>query len=441
MAPEMAAVSAHRISPASDIYLLGAILFHIVTGHPPHSGKDLKDCVVKAANNVIRPTEKRGELLNIALRAMATERTQRYLSVKDFQNAIWEYQSHSESVALSQRAQQDLARAKQTKSYDDYAQALFGFREALALWEGNEAARQGAWDAALAYAQCALVKDDLDLAASLLTEETYEQRELLKQVTAAQKRRASRRRTMKILRRSAIGLMAAVMVVLAIAVVWVHSAKREAESQRDRADQLAKSEAEQLRLAEIARQETREEAEAFADVLSMASTIGHRDERERQVIRSISLNLADRVGMAGKDLRALRLAADIMDIARGRVMEILDTEGPPMPSDFQKILGISLTMEAATNRVRLLKDLGVPSIIRTMWESWDGRGHPGELAGEAIPMGARILKVAWVYALLMRGTAGAGPEAQKQVIRELRRQRGRGLDPILVDHMLDALRR
>ncbi|MEW6356365.1 MAG: protein kinase [Planctomycetota bacterium] len=439
MAPEMAAASAHRVSPASDIYLLGAILFEILTGYPPHTGKDLKDCVVNAANNVIRPTDKRGELLDIALKAMAAERTQRYLSVKDFQDAVRDYQSHAESLALSQRAQTDLARGRETKNYDNHAQALYGFREALALWEDNQAARQGAWDSALAYAQCAFEKDDLDLAASLLTEDTYEQREILKRVTAAQRRRSSRRRAMKVLKRSAIGLMGAVMLVLAVAVGWVHSAKREAERQRDRADQLAQAEAEQRRLADLARQEIREEAEAFADVLSLASTIGHRDEQERQLIRSISLKLAERVGMEGRELRALRLAANIMDVARGRVMDIFDAEGPPTPSDFKKILDLSLTMEAATNRVRLLRDLGVPFIIRTMWESWDGRGYPGELAGERIPMGARVLKVAWVYALFMRGAAAAGPEAQQHIVRGIRQQRGKGLDPVLVDHLMDLL--
>ena len=40
MAPEMATGPFELIGPASDIYLLGALLFEIVTGLPPHNGDD-----------------------------------------------------------------------------------------------------------------------------------------------------------------------------------------------------------------------------------------------------------------------------------------------------------------------------------------------------------------------------------------------------------------
>jgi serine/threonine protein kinase len=58
MAPEMATGPVERITAASDIYLLGAILYEIVTGKPPHTGKTVMACLFSAAKNQITPTEK-----------------------------------------------------------------------------------------------------------------------------------------------------------------------------------------------------------------------------------------------------------------------------------------------------------------------------------------------------------------------------------------------
>ena len=44
MAPEMATGPLDRIGPASDIYLLGATLFLIVTGTTPHHAKNVTEC-------------------------------------------------------------------------------------------------------------------------------------------------------------------------------------------------------------------------------------------------------------------------------------------------------------------------------------------------------------------------------------------------------------
>jgi len=61
MAPEMAAGPIERIGFASDIYLLGAILYEIITDQPPHLGKNVVQCLLAAAKNEIQPTEKSGE--------------------------------------------------------------------------------------------------------------------------------------------------------------------------------------------------------------------------------------------------------------------------------------------------------------------------------------------------------------------------------------------
>ena len=168
MAPEMARGQVSSLGIASDVYLLGAILFEILSGWPPHTGESLSKCIQAAAENRIQRTAAKGELIDIAFKSMATLPEDRYAGVKEFQAALRSYRSHSESNALSARAAGKLANAKLTGAYDDYARALFLHEEALAMWGDNASARDGVRAARVSYAACAFEKHDLDLAASLL---------------------------------------------------------------------------------------------------------------------------------------------------------------------------------------------------------------------------------------------------------------------------------
>lgn len=212
MAPEMATGPLHTIGPPADIYLLGAILFQIVTGKPPHHADTVMDCLHAAAKNEIQPTDAKGELIDIAFKAMATRPKDRFASVKEFQDAIKAYQSHSESVLLSEQSKDDLERARQTKSYDDFAAAVFGFQKAIDLWPHNVQARK-AWIAARAeYAAAALAKGDLDLAYSLLDREQREHATLLTRVTAAQRERDTRQHRLQAFRYIAAALLLAIFI-------------------------------------------------------------------------------------------------------------------------------------------------------------------------------------------------------------------------------------
>ena len=177
--------------------------------------------------NDIQPTDKTGELLDIAQRAMATLPANRYASVQDFQAAVREYQSHSESIVLSSRADEELALARRSRDYQDYARALFGFQEARELWSGNQRAGVGEVEARLAYAAAALEKHDYDLGVSLLDERHHEQAGLRKQLMSARRDRDTRQARLRGLRRTALGLAAAIFAVVTGGLFWIGRQYRE----------------------------------------------------------------------------------------------------------------------------------------------------------------------------------------------------------------------
>ena len=233
MAPEMATGPFDKMGPASDIYLLGAILYEIVTGHPPHRGKDVMKCLFAAAKNQIVPTDKKNELVDIALKAMATKIEDRYGTVQDFQAAIRGYQDHSESISMSARATDDLQAAQESDSYDDYSRAVFGFEEAYELWEGNKRALEGVMLAKLAYATSAFNKGDLDLGVSLLDRDIPQHAELASQIDEAKLDRERRHQRVQQLKRVVVG-MAAIGFISAIVVSTImYSLKNEADKQAE----------------------------------------------------------------------------------------------------------------------------------------------------------------------------------------------------------------
>ncbi|HEV2969931.1 MAG TPA: protein kinase [Pirellulales bacterium] len=235
MAPEMATGPVDRIGPAADVYLLGAILYEVITGKPPHTGKNVMNCLFAAAKNEIQPTEHSGELLEIAMRAMSTAPADRPATVQDFQNLIREYQSHSESVVLSSRAEEDLAKAERTGDYQVFSRALFAFQEAFALWDGNSKAKTGVSVAKLAYAKQAMKKEDYDLGASLLDADDPTHAELRLQIVAAQRERDTRQQRLKTIKRVAVGLAAAMLVVVGVAFLQVSADRKIAIEEKNNA--------------------------------------------------------------------------------------------------------------------------------------------------------------------------------------------------------------
>lgn len=88
MSPEQAEGRLDLLGPASDVYSLGATLYHLLTGEAPFSGQDMGSILAKVRRgefvlpHKLQPTISRG-LEAICLKAMALKPEDRYASAKD----------------------------------------------------------------------------------------------------------------------------------------------------------------------------------------------------------------------------------------------------------------------------------------------------------------------------------------------------------------------
>lgn len=92
---------------------------------------------------------------------------------------------------------------------------------------------------------------------------------------------------------------------------------------------------------------------------------------------------------------------------------------------------------------RLLRGVGghaaLAPLVAAHHERWDGLGYPEGLAGEVIPLGARIIAVCDSWAAMRVDRPYAPALSQCQARDEIERSRGTQFDPIVVDAFLALL--
>lgn len=287
MAPEMARGPIEAINRTSDIYLLGAILYEIIGGQPPHSGKDVMQCLMAASQNRIDAIRYDGELKDLAFKAMATRPEDRYATVKEFQEAVRLYQSHSESLVLTAHAGQNLRKAREANDYQLFARALYGFQESLTLWDANQRAKVLLVETQRDYAKCALGKGDLDLAASLLDKTQPEHQALQVQIDAARRERDARARRLRMAKLAVAGLIAAIIATVTIAYFQVSKARDAAVVARDEAvvaqEQEAVAKTEAVKQRDAAEEAKKLETQAKTEALQAeAAAKAAQKEEEKQ---------------------------------------------------------------------------------------------------------------------------------------------------------------
>lgn len=116
----------------------------------------------------------------------------------------------------------------------------------------------------------------------------------------------------------------------------------------------------------------------------------HTTHTHLQRVRTYAVEVAKELNLSESEIEALRAAALLHDIGKLAVPEqIINKPGKLTPEEFEKMKVHPLVGAEILDRVAF--PYPVAPIVRSHHERWDGTGYPEGLAGEQIPIGARIL--------------------------------------------------
>jgi len=126
---------------------------------------------------------------------------------------------------------------------------------------------------------------------------------------------------------------------------------------------------------------------------ALALAIEAKDEttgEHLQRVRVYAMELAKELGLSDDEKEALQAASVLHDIGKLAVPEhIISKPGKLTPEEFEKMKIHPIVGAEILEQVHF--PYPVVPIVRAHHEKWDGSGYPLGLAGEAIPIGARIL--------------------------------------------------
>lgn len=149
-----------------------------------------------------------------------------------------------------------------------------------------------------------------------------------------------------------------------------------------------------------------------------------------------SLKLGEELGLPASKLRALAIGGIVHDIGKLDVPDVILNKPGKLTEEERTVIE-----QHPVSGYNLCRELGfMPeelAVIRSHHEKWDGKGYPDGLAGEQIPLAARIAAVADVYDALTSSRSYRSAMTHEEAMSILVKGSGRHFDP----HCIKAWKR
>jgi response regulator RpfG family c-di-GMP phosphodiesterase len=179
-------------------------------------------------------------------------------------------------------------------------------------------------------------------------------------------------------------------------------------------------------------------------IQSLAAALELKDPYTRGHSERVSRHggqIARTLGLGATMVRSIELGGQLHDVGKIGVREsVLNKPGPLTREEYQHIMTHPLLGWRILHPL-LGHESSVLNVVRSHHERLDGSGVPDGLAGDQIPLEARIISVADAYdAMMSRRPYRAGLRAA-DALAELRREAGSQFDPMVVEAFVRTWRR
>jgi HD-GYP domain-containing protein (c-di-GMP phosphodiesterase class II) len=176
--------------------------------------------------------------------------------------------------------------------------------------------------------------------------------------------------------------------------------------------------------------------ESFMTTLGAVSSMVYGSDRftesHSRATAMLAVAVGQHLGLKARAMRQLEYAALLHDVGKvGLPSQLLNKPGPLTSDELALVHEHPVIAERILSRVPSLK--AICPIVRAQYERWNGSGYPDGLAGEAIPLGGRIIHVCAAFHAMSSERPYRPALTTDQIIRELRSQAGSQFDPRVVE--------
>ncbi len=155
-------------------------------------------------------------------------------------------------------------------------------------------------------------------------------------------------------------------------------------------------------------------------------------------VADLAEGIGQRLGLPDATLSALRTAALLHDIGKIGIPDaILTKPGRLTDVEFDEVRRHPETGASILGHTKQFAE--VRPMILHHHEHFDGNGYPSHIAGEAIPIGARVLAMADALDAMLSPRSYKSAYSIERVVEEIKAARGMQFDPRVADVTLDWL--
>jgi putative nucleotidyltransferase with HDIG domain len=157
-----------------------------------------------------------------------------------------------------------------------------------------------------------------------------------------------------------------------------------------------------------------------------------------QRVAGLTVLLARAMHIRGVELDHIQRGALLHDIGKMAIPDVILHKPSTLSAVEREVM--QLHTQYAAEMLSPIEFLEPATVIpKYHHEKWDGSGYPYGLAGEAIPLAARIFSVVDVYDAMSSDRPYRYGWLDVDVIGHLRRLKGRQFDPVVVDTFIDVV--
>lgn len=174
-------------------------------------------------------------------------------------------------------------------------------------------------------------------------------------------------------------------------------------------------------------------------LLTLVEARDHYTGLHTEEVENYAIQIALAMGLDRNEAQLIGVVGKLHDIGKVSIPDSVLLKPSALTTDeWELMMRHSAVGADVVSRIPQIRFLAGP--VRAHHERWDGTGYPDGLAGEAIPLAARIIAVADTFSAMTTRRPYSDKLTPEQALEEIQRCSGTQFDPAVVEAFIEIFK-